>query len=229
MYNYIVCIPSYNREVELKNCVTQIIKFIPNLRAIGVCMQSDYKKIQNDKIYYIKCEPIKRAGIARNLAYSIVRHLVDENTVLVFLDDDCYLESELSDDKISELIEKLDTGILRINANNAVKKIQKVKVNWTGGGLIIKPKVFEMIGMFGAMIARNDMELYIKCAKNGLNSYLLVEPNAKHYVKQKGGIQDFYPERKVNDVYFNPDGIMTLDYIYDNVSRNPKTHKLVVK
>lgn len=236
MYNFIYCIPSYNRDLHLKSCIYRVLKFSQNVRAISVAYQTSnsfpVKTNQDELVHVFYSDQIKYVGVARNLAYMNVRHLIDENTIVIFLDDDCHLDSTVESKQFEEILySNENVGVMRLNVNNKVKKTKKVKMDWLGGGIAILPRVFENIGMWGCLMCRNDMEIYIRAIKNGYQNFALALPNAQHDPKQKGGLSEVLLGRKsINDTTYNPDGLLDLPYIYSStVYRDEKNNKLKIK
>lgn len=171
-YLFSVVIITYGRRKELIPCLESVIKqTYKNFEIILIDNNKDKNisnyileevlKLNDQRIYYFKAG--KNLGVTGGRNYGIKKAKGD---VLVFIDDDAFLESISTFKKIYERMTQNDkTGVLSFKiVNYYTKKIEKKtfphrnkKLNpdkefettyFLGGGCAIKKEVFDKVGLY---------------------------------------------------------------------------------
>ena len=132
-------IPTFERYNEIRNCINAI-RTNTSRRLLGQIVVVDSNTLQtkylNDVtvLYLEKTYP----GIARNIGANFLK-FVDNDDYFIFLDDDIQLlgNFRMRIHKIIRCYEKYNVGCLQLGIKKG-KPWVKVKLGFTGGGILIK-------------------------------------------------------------------------------------------
>ena len=182
-------IPTFARQKEIIECIGAIRANTPReiLGQIVIVDSNDLriKYPDNIKVVYInKVYP----AIARNTGANFLRN-VSDNDYFIFLDDDILILDNFRTgiNKILRCYERYNVGCLQLGLRKG-KHWVKIKLGFTGGGILINKKKYFEIGGYGKDYL-DDVELFLRSYIYGYDNYRTGYVYSKHRFSSHGGVK----------------------------------------
>jgi len=182
-------IPTFGRYNEVRNCISAIRANTPN-EILGQIVVVDSNTMRTKYPSYIKVIHMNKVypAVARRTGANSLKFVSDDD-YLIFLDDDILILDNFRAgiSKILLCYEKYDVGCLQLGMRKG-KPWVKIKLGFTGGGILINKRKYFEIGGYGNDYL-DDVELFLRSFISGYDNYRTGYVYSKHKFSSRGGIK----------------------------------------